>query len=105
MDLVQAIISVHFQNGPGRDCVRQRYYELFYSEDRSRKLFASNTTPMIPGSSITMAVWVREKLDDRCSRSSCRGPVTLAPEGGYRWYVKVESSPAAAAPKIIADIA
>ncbi|MCJ1360023.1 MAG: hypothetical protein MMC33_010026 [Icmadophila ericetorum] len=84
LGLIQVVLCYYFQSGPGRDCVESRYYDLFYSDDKSRKLNAGDSTPLVPGSSIIMAIWVSQRMSGCCPKSSCPGGRIAA--GAARGY-------------------
>lgn len=84
--LVQVVLCFYFQTGPGRDCVEGRYYDLFYSHDKNRKLSVDGNAPLIPGSSITMAIWVSQRMSSCCPKKSCPGgQIAKTADGGCTW--------------------
>ena len=86
MGLVQVVLCFYFQTGPGRDCVEGRYYDLFYSNDKSQKLGVDDNAPLIPGSTITMAIWVSQRMSGCCPKKSCPGgQITKTAGGGCIW--------------------
>jgi hypothetical protein len=85
-DLLNGVLKLRFQKGPGSGDVMLGNYELF-DTCNSKRVITANTR-LLPGSKITMAILVNKPLieDDHCPMQSCRSNRTSrAPGGGKIW--------------------
>lgn len=83
--LLEAVIRQRFKDGPGSWEVRAGNYEYFQTTNSNRVF--SDSTRLLPGSSITMAIIVTSPaLDEVCPMPRCESIQTTKCSGGGRTW-------------------
>jgi hypothetical protein len=85
-DLLEAVIKQRFKTGPGSLEVQAGNYEYFKTNDSNAVL--SNSTRLLPGASITMAIVVAHpaSVDEACPMPRCGSTQTAECFGGGRTW-------------------
>lgn len=94
VESLHAEIKARFRAGPGKRKVEIGHYEIFSATDSEHVLTMSETSMLLPGMSLVMAVilegplYFGDSLDSggRCPATNCLSTdIVKSPAGGNRW--------------------